>query len=526
MRAWFAPLPLPVGEKRDEISLPKISLEDLLAISGSLKEAGIQLRKLPVTEIAQRIDFVARQWSNPDLPERKEALRLLPKFLPFSEPACRRAIDALFEPLAANRMLNLLDELMGDHRALDKFVEYPSGLKRKAFGCDLAFLILSGNIVGIGIWDIVFCLLCKTPVLVKPSSDEPILPTLFAQSLERFVPELASAVAVVPFESERKELVDAAIKECDVVIVYGTDDTVQSVKQKIPPKVKFVERGHKFSIAIVAEEFADERTADLLALDIARFEQRGCLSPQVCFFVGQDAQRRSKDFAQKIATAFKRLDKEMPTNLSEGEKIGVVQFRLACEMMGANVLAPEDASWTVVEWSESSLYGWQKVSCPARILHIVAVESLDKVFELLRPLGKFLQGVAVAMEPEEAEQVAETVGQMGASRVCPVGQLQVPPVEWSQDSKHLISELVRWCDLEPVVLAPKENGWVEFYRGDWEKAASIWQALEQMGIPVKPETKFDPTNPTSPIFIICIPAQHLNEAEQVMSSEHFLSHET
>lgn len=526
MRAWFSPLPLPVGEKKGEISLPKISLEDLLSISGSLKEAGKQLRKLSVAEIAKKLDFVARQWSNPDLPERKKAISLLPKFLPFSEPACRQAIDNLFEPLTVNHMLKLLDELLGDHRSLDKFVEYPSGLKRKAFGANLVFLVLSGNIVSVGIWDIIFCLLCKTPVLVKPSSVEPILPPLFAQSLERFAPELASAVAVVPFESERKELIDAVIKECDVVIAYGTDETIQSVKQKTPPKVKFIERGHKFSIAIVADEFTDGRTADLLAFDIARFEQRGCLSPQVCFVVGQNAQRRGKEFAQKIATAFRRLDKEVPTNLGEGKRVSVVQFRLACEMMGANVLASEDASWTVVEWSEISLYGWQKVSCAARTLHIVTVESLDKVIGLLQPLGKFLQGVAVAMEPGEAKHVAGVVGQMGASRVCPVGQLQVPPIEWSQDGRHLISELVRWCDFEPIPSVPKESGWVEFYRGDWEKAAVVWQTLEQMGIPVKPETQFDPTDPTSPIFVICIPAQHLSEAEQVMASKHSPSHET
>ncbi|MCS7187273.1 MAG: acyl-CoA reductase [Armatimonadota bacterium] len=527
MRAWFAPIPLPAGDERDEIVLPKVSVEDLFAVTNSLKEAGKQLKRLQVHEIAKKLDFVARQWERSDLPERKEAQRLLPKFLPFSEPACKRAIDALFEPLKTERMLNLLDELLGNHRALDNFVERTSGLKRKAFGADLAFLVLSGNIVGVGVWDIVFCLLCKTPVLVKPSSEEPVLPTLFAQSLERFAPELAAAVSVIPFESERQELFDAAIKGCDVVIAYGADETIEEIKRRIPAKVRFVERGHRFSAAVVTEKFADERTANLLALDIARFDQRGCLSPQVCFVVEQGTKGTGHNFGEKLAQALERITKDLPTNFREGEKASVTQFRLTCEMLGAKVLASPDASWTVAiwdnmgheAWGTGEEANWQKVACAARVIHIVSVDSLDKVFESLRPFGKFVQGVALAMDSEEAEQVAETFGQMGASRVCPVGQLQVPPIEWSQDGKHLVSELVRWCDLEAIALVPQEVGWVEIYRGDLNEATAIWQTLERMCIPVSLETVFDPTNPTSPIYILRIPAQHANEAEQAIATE-------
>jgi len=524
MRAWFAPLPLPAVEGRGEIVLPKVSPEDLLVVASSLREAGKRLRELTVSEIAQKLDFVARQWEHSDLPERKEALKLLPKFLPFSEPVCKRAIDALFEPLTSNRMLNLVDELLGDHRALDEFVERTLGLKRKAFGADLSFLILSGNIVGVGIWDIVFCLLCKTPVLVKPSSDEPILPSFFAQSLERFAPELASAVAVIPFESEREDLFDAAIKECDVVIAYGNDETVQAIKRKIPAKVKFIERGHKFSVAIVTKEFADERTADLLALDISRFDQRGCLSPQVCFVVERGTRGTGHEFGLKLAQALERFSDELPTNLREGEKASVTQFRLTCEMLGARVLSPPDASWTVVIWDTE--HGtrdtevkakWQRVACSARTIHIVTVDSLDKVFEELRPLGKFLQGVAVAMDFAEAEQIVEAVGQMGASRVCPVGQLQIPPVEWSQDGKHLISDLVRWCDWEQILMPSSDLGWVEIFRGDEILGAKLRMELERFGIPFSLETDFDPIDPMRPLIVIRVPAQRESEAKNAVA---------
>lgn len=518
LRAWFAPIPLASGEERNGIFLPKVSSGDLSATARTLKSAAKRLRELPVSEIAQKLELVARQWQRTDLPERKEALETLPKLLPFSQSVCKRAIDALMEQLTAQRLLGLLDELLGDRKALDEFVERAGGLKRRAFGADLALLILAGNIIGVGIWDIAFCLVCKTPVLVKPSSDEPVLSVLFAQSLARFFPELASSVAVIPFPSEREDLLNEALSECDAVVVYGSDETVQSVKKRTAAKTKVIERGHRFSIAVVSEEFANEQIAELLALDVARFDQRGCLSPQVCFVICQEDKGTERNFGEEVARALERVSAELPPNLSEGEKANVAQFRLTCEILGATVLTPPDASWTVAIWGrESAGNEWQKVSCPARVIHIVAIPSLDSVLETVRPFGKFLQAVAVAMDGNEAERFAEELGQIGVSRVCPIGQLQLPPIEWSQDGKHLIAELVRWCDFEAINFPPKESGWVEIFWGDSVQATVIRSILEQQGIPVNLESEIDPSNPAFPVQRVLIPSRYANEAKQVLT---------
>lgn len=531
MKGWSSPLPLSVGEQIEGIFLPKINAKDLSAVAKALKSSAKALREISVTEIAQKVEFVSKQWQKRDLPERKMALNLLPKLLPFSEPVCRQAIDNLMEQLTFSRLIGLLDEILGNHSLLDSFSERAFGTKRKAFGLDLAFLVLAGNIVGIGIWDIVFCLLCKTPVLVKPSIAEPILASLFAQSLERFAPELSKSVAVIPFEAERDDLIAVALEECDAVIVYGDDETVKAYKQRARAKVRVIERGHKFSVAIVTAEFADSATAELLALDIARFDQRGCLSPQVCFLVNEDERDKSEEFAKKVADAFKRLSEGLPTNLSEGEKVNVSHFRLTCQMMGAKVFAPSDASWTVVLWDEGhqkqemeqakgdkeKLAGWRKIFCQARVVHIVAVQTLDEVFEQLSPLGKFLQGVAVAADERTVESVAETLGQAGASRICPVGKLQIPPIEWSQDGKHLISELVRWCDLEPIFLHSHDLAWVEIFCGDEFSGMQVRSELERLGIPHSLETNFDPIDPTRLVIVIRVPSQCEFEARKAIA---------
>lgn len=492
---------------------------ELIAFVERLQNARQHLQAMSVTDIAAALERVARRWLNRAAPERQKALAELPQRLPFSRPVCERALDALFEPITAMRLLALLDEQLGDHRALDTFVPFGQGRHRKAFGADLAFLILAGNIVGIGIWDIAFCLLCKTPVLVKPSSEEPLMSTLFTQSLAAVAPELANAIAVVPFPSEREELLDAALQQCDAVIVYGTDETVTTIKRRTPAKVRVIERGHRFSVTIVADEFADERTAELLALDVARFDQRGCLSPQVCFVItGREARDKGRDFGLKVAEALRRISVELPPNLRESEKVSMTQFRLTCEMLGATVLAASDASWTVVIWDGGREMGdgWRKAACSIRVIHIVAVSSLEEAVNTLKPLGKYLQGIAVAADERQAEWLAEKFGQMGASRICAVGQLQIPPMEWSQDGKHLIADLVRWCDLEPISLPSFESGWVDVFFGDEAQGAMVRWTLEQKGIPVSIETDVDPTDPSLPRQRLRVPAEFAEGAKQAL----------
>ncbi len=520
MRGWFASLPLAPKEEENGLVLPKVTPEDLRAIAKSLKEAKKTLEAIPASEIAIRLSEVAQQWLRSDCPERQQALALLPQRLPFSPQACERAFDALMSDLTAERLIRLLDDLLGDHRALDTFVERIRGIRRRAFGADLALLILAGNIVGIGLWDILFCLLCKTPVLVKPSSEDPVLPTLFAQSIARLNPELANAIAVVPFPSEQRELLTTVLSESDVVIAYGTDETMQAIKRLVPAKVRVIERGFRFSIGIVSVNFANELVAGRLALDIARFDQRGCLSPQICFVVGQGAESRGQKFAQMVADALTHLQEELPPNFHEGERASMVQFRLTCEMLGANVLTAPDHSWVIAFWDASKDVGvraWQQVSCLGRVLHLVAMPSEDALATALRPFGKFLQGVAVAGDEATVSRWVEMLGELGANRICPVGQLQTPPLEWSQDGKHLIAELVRWCDWEPALLPLSVGGWVEIFRGDEPQGQYLRWLLEQQGIPISVESDFDPTDPVRPQMRLRVPAEWLSEAQKILA---------
>jgi hypothetical protein len=43
---------------------------------------------------------------------------------------------------------------------------------------------------------------------------------------------------------------------------------------------------------------------------------------------------------------------------------------------------------------------------------------------------------------------ARILADLGVSRICPVGQMQLPPATWHHDGQQVLAPLVRWIDCE------------------------------------------------------------------------------
>jgi hypothetical protein len=54
---------------------------------------------------------------------------------------------------------------------------------------------------------------------------------------------------------------------------------------------------------------------------------------------------------------------------------------------------------------------------------------------------------AIGIWPATPENADQTVA-LGASRVCPLGEMQSPPWTWHQDGVAPIASLVHWIDIE------------------------------------------------------------------------------
>src|SRR5208283_976147 len=188
--------------------------------------------------------------------------------------------------------------------------------------------IAAGNVAGAGIHEIAIALIAGARVIVKTASAEPIFFARFARTLAEIDPDAAARLEVVHWSRERTDLTAAMISNCDRVVAYGDDSTIESLHR--PNLIGF---GSRVSAAVVAGgaivPSRIDAVAEALARDVALFEQLGCLSLHQVFVVG-GAAGAARDLAVRMSAALESLSQSVPparVPLSDASQIRAVRER-------------------------------------------------------------------------------------------------------------------------------------------------------------------------------------------------------
>lgn len=160
-------------------------------------------------------------------------------------------------------------------------------------------VLLSANVFSAAYRAILLGLLQSSDVRVRASRREPVFPELLAE-LSGGAFSLVSALSPEPG---------------DHFWAYGTQSTLEQVRDGLPSGVHFHPHGPGMGVALVVEpdhlvEGALDAAADGLAQDTIAFDQRGCLSPRVVLVAGSSA--FAEDFCGRLATALAAWEKVVP----------------------------------------------------------------------------------------------------------------------------------------------------------------------------------------------------------------------
>ena len=289
-------------------------------------------------------------------------------------------------------------------------------------------VLLAGSIPMPTITSLMAPLLLHSPVLVKPASRDPVTACLFAECLRDIDPELGAAIEVVAFSSEdatsRQAFLDS---EC--VVATGSDETVAAVTANVRAGARLVTHGHRLSVAVVAPEHAKAT-----ALDVALWDQLGCLSPVAVYCDSAQVEAFAHALADALAEIETRLPRgELPTAVAAA----IRRERDEAEMRRAGgidvgVLGDPDLRWTVVREADSR---WRPAPLH-RFVRVHPVRDRKELFQALAPLAPHLAGISTHLP--EAE-----LAPLGAARICRPGRLQTPPLAWHHDGQPLLAPLAR-----------------------------------------------------------------------------------
>ncbi len=413
------------------------------------------LARLPVAEIVEILDRAIGLWLEAGSPWLDAASRRIAAATPYSEAMVRLGITRLLEGCRKDALLALLVTELGDPAVLDTFRPRPGTRgSHRALGPAVTTHIFSGNVPGLPAISLIHGLLVKSACLGKPASEEPVFPALFARSLAAVDPKLAASVAILPWAGGDIAVEAAAFAASEVVIAYGSDAAIESIRARVPPGVRFVGHGHRLSLAVIGRETlaydSVESLAERLAYDVSLFDQQGCVSPHVVY-VERGGTIAPQEFAESLAQAMAAFERDMPRGrLSVEETSAIQQARTEAELRELReepvrlFASPGRTAWTVIYEDDPAFVP----SCLNRVVRVKPLVDLAELPNLLRPVSRHLQTVGTALSRERRDRLADALAPLGVCRVCPIGEMPHPPLYWHHDGGFNLLPLLKWTAIE------------------------------------------------------------------------------
>jgi len=89
-----------------------------------------------------------------------------------------------------------------------------------------------------------------------------------------------------------------------------------------------------------------------------------------------------------------------------------------------------------------------QLSCLHRFIYVKGVSDLKSVLENVDAVRGQVSTVGLAAPEERSRELALQLARWGVTRICPLGQMQNPPLLWRHDGRPSLGDLVAWTDFE------------------------------------------------------------------------------
>ena len=453
------------------MNLPNYFLADLppdaVLTPGMLGEACLALRRNRGQYLASRstqslvkvLSETAENWLEPSFPFRHLALELGPEATGFSRPTLGHGLDLFFKQLTRENLHKLLLQDLGHAQRLDSMVSDSHEQKiphaALAVGPELLFQIAPGNVPSPTLLNMVLGLLVRSAQFVKCASGASFLPRLFAHSIYEAEPKLASCLEVAEWAGgARPDLEAALFDDADCVLATGSDEALLQIRRQLPVKTRFVAYGHRLSFAYIAQEelsgFHMKKVVARAAADVTAWDQLGCLSPHVVY-VEHGGGAAAEQFAELLAEELQRCEEAQPRGRLPIELAAAISakrdfyFVRAAHSESTRLWSSKDSTaWTVVYEADARF----QVSCLNRFIYVKGVTDLTQALHSADSVRGKVSTVGVAASEVRMPELATQLARWGVTRVCPLGQMQNPPLTWRHDGRPVLSDLVRWANWE------------------------------------------------------------------------------
>lgn len=383
----------------------------------------------------------------------------------FSMPVLKKGLDDFFRQFTSANFKALLEQEFGNAEAVSRAdcrgtdldsSGHPSPITRHAFFRSPEFLvhIAAGNIPNPTLMSMVLGLLTRSAQFVKCAGGASFLPRLFAHSIYELDPKVGACLEIAEWRGGSHELENVLFAEADCVTVTGSDETLANIRNRLPLKTRFVGYGQRVSFGFVAKEvLREDNVAATLARaadDVVAWDQNGCLSPHM-IYVEDGGRTDPERFAQLLALELMNREPTHPRGtVSTGEAAAIASRRSIYEVLTAHrpdikIWSSQDSTaWTVVFEHEARF----QFSPLNRFIYVKPVADLAAALQGADEIRDKISTVGLAASGTKYSELAMELARWGATRICPLGRMQDPPLTWRHDGRPALGDLVTWVDVE------------------------------------------------------------------------------
>ena len=392
---------------------------------------------------------IAAEWLSPENKFRKLALERGPVETGFSKAILEKGLDGFFRQFTPENFHALLEQELGHARRLDEFIAGAT-----ARGPELLVHIAAGNLPNPTLMSLTLGLLTRSAQFVKCASGASFLPRLFAHSIRELDPKLGACLEIAEWRGGNLELENALFAHADCVTATGSDGTLEKIRARLPVKIRFLGYGQRVSFGFVAREVLREeeiqKVISAAADDVIAWDQNGCLSPHV-IYVEERGAVESDEFAKRLAVELAKRETTEPRGKISVEEAATIASRraiyetIAAHRADAKIWSSENStSWTLVFEHDVKF----RFSPLNRFILVKPVPDLNAVFQGVDEIHGKVSTVGIAAPPEKMQGLASQFARWGATRICPLGEMQNPPLTWRHDGRPALGDLITWTDFE------------------------------------------------------------------------------
>lgn len=440
----------------NEASITSELLQDACATLKRNREQ--YLKDRPVESIIRTLCRVAESWRDSSNPYRQWGLEEGAQKTGFSPEMLVKGLDGFFRQINEGNLERLLEQDLGHSGRPNHWVSVAAEEAHQRMsmvsGPELLVHIASGGLPNPVFTSMMLGFLCRSAQFVKCASGSTFFPRVFAHLIYQEDPKLGACLEVAEWPGGQVDLEDVLFEQANCVTAMGSDETIEKVSRRVKWSVRFLGYGHRVSFGYISQKVATAQEgrdlAHRAAEDVSDWDQLGCLSPHV-FYVQCNSPSIAETWADQLAEALDRQQESNPRGKVPMETASTIATRrFFYEVRAAH--SPETRQWKSKDSTDWTVIyerdpRFQR-SCLHRFIYVKPVASLEEALQGAETVRGKVSTVGLAAAKDEMPDLAQRLARWGVTRICPVGQMQKPPISWRHDGRPALADLMTWTDWE------------------------------------------------------------------------------